>query len=146
MRGWAWPGRAWPPRTIIRSRFAAWVLMCVAMTTPITLPAVRHVYRNSIRTRRHWACSLYLLAYNMVWLLFGVVALMLPTHLMAPQAVAVGLLVVAGRVAADPDQDAGPARVPPYRAAAAAGPPRRAPRACASAFNRAGAASSPAGR
>jgi predicted metal-binding membrane protein len=95
----AWLGLAWSSLAAPHHHslsLSTWALMCVAMTTPITLPAVRHVYRNSIRTRRHWACSLYLLAYNMMWLLFGAVALMLPTHLVPPQAIAVGLLVAAG--------------------------------------------------
>lgn len=54
---------------------AAWALMCVAMTIPVTLAAVRHVYRNSIRSRRQWATAVYLAAYLAVWVGFGAAAL-----------------------------------------------------------------------
>lgn len=90
----AWSSLAAPHRHSMP--FAAWALMCVAMTTPLTLPAVRHVYRNSIRARRQWASLLYILAYTVIWLVFGAVALLLPLPTVAPQWIAVTLLVMAG--------------------------------------------------
>src|SRR5690348_9415588 len=51
-----------------------WTLMCVAMAVPPNLPAVRHVYANSIRVRRQRASAVYLSAYLGVWLGLGVVA------------------------------------------------------------------------
>jgi predicted metal-binding membrane protein len=53
----------------------AWALMSIAMMTPATLPAVRHVGFNSVRRRRQWAMALYVGAYSTVWLAFGLVAL-----------------------------------------------------------------------
>ncbi|WP_027345618.1 copper chaperone [Hamadaea tsunoensis] len=51
-----------------------WTLMCVAMAVPPNLPAVRHVYANSIRVRRQWASGVYLAAYLAVWLGLGGIA------------------------------------------------------------------------
>jgi predicted metal-binding membrane protein len=95
----AWLGLAWSSLATPHHHsmsFAAWALMSVATTTPLTLPAVRHVYGNSIRVRRQWASLLYLVAYTVIWLVFGAVALLLPLHTVAPQWIAVALLVVAG--------------------------------------------------
>jgi len=76
-----------------------WALMCFAMTTPLALPAVRHVYHNSIRRRRQWAMAVFLSAYNMVWWALGGAVLMLaavlPVHVLAPQVIAVVMLTVA---------------------------------------------------
>jgi len=52
-----------------------WTLMSVAMMLPLTLPAARHVGRNSMRRRRVRAMSLYAAAYVLVFVGFGVVAL-----------------------------------------------------------------------
>ncbi len=50
----------------------SWGLMSFAMMMPATLPAVRHVALNSIRTRRRRAMALYALAYLAVWIVYGV--------------------------------------------------------------------------
>jgi predicted metal-binding membrane protein len=97
----AWLGLAAAPHAHHHSTsYASWALMCVAMMTPITLPAVRHVYRNSIRSRRQWATVVYLVAYNGVWLGFGAFVLaaaaFVPLHAIGPQPTAVALLVIAG--------------------------------------------------
>lgn len=78
---------------------AAWLVMCVAMMTPLTLPAVRHLHRNSIRVRRRRAIGLFFLAYHGIWaacgaLLLGAAAV-LELHMLAPQWIAVTLLTVA---------------------------------------------------
>lgn len=52
-----------------------WAVMSVAMMLPLTLPAARHVGRNSMRHRRVRAMSLYAGAYVMVFVGFGVLAL-----------------------------------------------------------------------
>jgi predicted metal-binding membrane protein len=52
-----------------------WALMSVAMMTPATLPAIRHVGLNTIRRRRRWAMTVYLAAYLAVWVGLGVLAL-----------------------------------------------------------------------
>ena len=82
------------------SSYTAWILMSVATAVPMTLPAVRHVYHNSIRVRRQRATVVYLVAYTMVWAAFGAAALglaaLLPLHIVAPPAIAVTLLIVAG--------------------------------------------------
>jgi predicted metal-binding membrane protein len=52
-----------------------WTLMCVAMTVPAALPAVRHVVANSLRWRRRRAVVEFVLAYLAVWVAFGLVAL-----------------------------------------------------------------------
>jgi predicted metal-binding membrane protein len=54
---------------------SAWTLMALAMMVPVTLPAIRHVGLNSIRRRRQWAMSLYLIVYLGVWMVFGLLAL-----------------------------------------------------------------------
>jgi len=74
-----------------------WMLMAFAMTVPLTLPAVRYVARNSIRSRRQRAMVLYLAAYLGVWAAFGIVALTIvwlagePLH----KVLVIGLLIVA---------------------------------------------------
>lgn len=73
---------------------AEWSLMCVAMTVPVTLPALRHVYANSIRRRRQWATAVYLMAYLTVWVAVGV----LPAAVRVPvegRLVAIAALCVA---------------------------------------------------
>jgi predicted metal-binding membrane protein len=52
----------------------AWALMIVSMMVPVTLPAVRHVARNSICVRQHQAMAVYLAAFVAVWMIFGVLA------------------------------------------------------------------------
>lgn len=52
-----------------------WLVMSMAMMTPITIPAVRHVALNSVAHRRTRAMVLYLVAYALVWVAFGMVAL-----------------------------------------------------------------------
>jgi predicted metal-binding membrane protein len=78
---------------------AAWSLMCVAMMTPLTLPAVRHLYRNSIRVRRRRAVGLFLLAYHGIWTAGGALLLGsaagLQLHMLAPRWIAVSLLSAA---------------------------------------------------
>jgi predicted metal-binding membrane protein len=49
--------------------------MSTAMMLPVTLPAVQHVGLNSLRRRRQRAMALYVGAYVLVWVAFGVVAL-----------------------------------------------------------------------
>jgi predicted metal-binding membrane protein len=49
--------------------------MTVGMMVPVTLPAVRHVGLNSLRSRRWRAMTLYLAVYIGVWVVFGIVAL-----------------------------------------------------------------------
>jgi predicted metal-binding membrane protein len=74
--------------------FAVWSLMCVAMMVPVTLPALRHVYANSIRSRRQWATVVYLTAYLAVWIAFGIVAMAVRVPVES-RLVAIGLLCVA---------------------------------------------------
>jgi predicted metal-binding membrane protein len=62
-------------RVSVLADLAGWALMAFAMTVPLSLPAVRHVARNSIRGRRPWAMILFLKAYLAVWIAFGLVAL-----------------------------------------------------------------------
>lgn len=53
----------------------SWTLMAIAMMAPLALPAIRHVGRNSVRSRRQWAMALYFGVYVAVWVAFGVLAL-----------------------------------------------------------------------
>ncbi|MEA2495443.1 MAG: hypothetical protein QOJ29_3354 [Thermoleophilaceae bacterium] len=52
-----------------------WSLMVVAMMVPVTLPAVRYVGLNSMRSRRRRAMAVYTVVYVGVWVLFGITAL-----------------------------------------------------------------------
>jgi predicted metal-binding membrane protein len=49
--------------------------MTVGMMVPVTLPAVRHVGLNSLRSRRWRAMTVYVAVYVAVWIVFGIVAL-----------------------------------------------------------------------
>jgi predicted metal-binding membrane protein len=73
---------------------AGWMLMVFAMTVPLTLPAVRHVAYNSIRSRRQRAMLLYLAAYLSVWAALGIVALGLAS-LVDRRVLVIALLAVA---------------------------------------------------
>jgi predicted metal-binding membrane protein len=53
----------------------AWSIMAALMMLPVTLPAVRHVAFNSFRRRRIRAMAIYLAAYLIVWIGFGLLAL-----------------------------------------------------------------------
>lgn len=101
---WWLTGAAWLALAVLPHHhppigLGGWALMSFAMTTPITLPAVRHVHRNSIRRRRFGAVALFLSAYNLVWLVFGIAVLgaatALKVHELAPRGIAVALLIVA---------------------------------------------------
>jgi len=59
----------------IVARLPGWVLMVVAMMVLVTLPALRYVGLNSIRSRRLRAMGVYLAVYVGAWLAFGVVVL-----------------------------------------------------------------------
>lgn len=52
-----------------------WIVMVVAMMLPGTLPAVRHVALNSLRSRRRRAMGVYAVVYVAVWAAFGLPAL-----------------------------------------------------------------------
>lgn len=80
--------------TAVLTGLPHWAVMCVAMMVPITLPAVRHVGRNSLRRRRTRATAEFLLGYLIVWLLFGAAALAVGTALteLAPALIAAALL------------------------------------------------------
>jgi len=79
----------------------AWAVMVAAMMTPVALPWVRHVGRNSVRGRRIRAMAIYLSTFLGVWIAAGTEAVVgwtvaasqigVPTHL----AVSVVLLGVA---------------------------------------------------
>jgi predicted metal-binding membrane protein len=56
---------------------SGWTLMTMAMMTPATLPAIRHVGLNSLRRRRPRAMAVYVGSYLAVWIAFGAVALTL---------------------------------------------------------------------
>jgi predicted metal-binding membrane protein len=94
----AWLGLAVIPGHHTMS-LAAWSLMCVAMMTPLTLPALRHLFTNTIRVRRRRATVLFLLAYHGMWIGLGALGLaaaaVLELHMLAPQWIAVVLLSVA---------------------------------------------------
>jgi predicted metal-binding membrane protein len=55
-----------------------WTLMCVGMTLPAALPAVRHVVANTLRWRRRRAVVEFVVAYLACWVAFGLVALPVP--------------------------------------------------------------------
>jgi predicted metal-binding membrane protein len=78
---------------------AGWALMAFAMTVPVTLPAVRHVAHNSIRSRRQWAMTLYLAAYLAVWVAFGFAVLaairLAPLHKLDGRVLLIAVLMVA---------------------------------------------------
>ena len=52
-----------------------WTLMTIGMMVPVTLPAVRHVGLNSLRSRRRRAMAVYVAVFVGVWVAFGAVAL-----------------------------------------------------------------------
>jgi predicted metal-binding membrane protein len=49
--------------------------MTIGMMVPVTLPAVRHVGLNSLRSRRRRAMAVYFAVFVGVWVAFGAVAL-----------------------------------------------------------------------
>jgi predicted metal-binding membrane protein len=51
-----------------------WLLMSAAMTFPAVLPAAQHVAANSFRRRRSPAVGVFLGAYLLLWLAFGIAA------------------------------------------------------------------------
>jgi predicted metal-binding membrane protein len=59
----------------LTSALPGWALMSIAMMVPATLPAVRHVARNSLRVRRSRAMAVYVASYVAVWTAFGAVVL-----------------------------------------------------------------------
>jgi predicted metal-binding membrane protein len=83
------------------AQLTGWALMVFAMTVPLTLPAVRHVAHNSIRSRRHWAMFLYLAAYVAVWIAFGLAVLTVtgltrePLHQLDERVLLIAVLMVA---------------------------------------------------
>jgi len=52
----------------------AWAVMVAAMMTPVALPWVRHVGRNSVRGRRIRAMAIYLSTFLSVWIVAGAAA------------------------------------------------------------------------
>lgn len=52
-----------------------WIVMCIAMMVPASLPAVRHVGTNSLRWRQQRAIVEFLVVYVGVWVAFGVATL-----------------------------------------------------------------------
>src|SRR5262245_59271428 len=52
----------------------AWSIMAALMMVPVTLPAIRHVAFNSFRIRRARAMTIYLAAYLLAWIGFGMLA------------------------------------------------------------------------
>jgi predicted metal-binding membrane protein len=52
----------------------AWAVMVAAMMTPVALPWVRHVGRNSVRGRRIRAMAIYLSTFLGVWIVAGAAA------------------------------------------------------------------------
>lgn len=56
---------------------AGWILMCVAMMGPASLPGITHTSLNSLRWRRGRAMAEFSAAYLGVWAVFGVIALSL---------------------------------------------------------------------
>jgi predicted metal-binding membrane protein len=52
-----------------------WSVMVVAMMVPVTLPAVRYVGLNSMRSRRQRAMALYTAVYVGAWAVLGITAL-----------------------------------------------------------------------
>lgn len=74
--GQAMPTADATPRSIgILGALGGWTLMTVGMMVPVTLPAVRHVGLNSLRSRRWRAMTVYVAVYVGVWIVFGMVAL-----------------------------------------------------------------------
>jgi predicted metal-binding membrane protein len=59
----------------VAGMLSLWTLMCLAMTLPAALPAVRHVVANSLRWRRRRAVVEFVVAHLAVWVAFGLVAL-----------------------------------------------------------------------
>ncbi len=94
--GHAGHGASWI--TGIGTSLLFWVVMVAAMMIPVTVPAVRHVARNSLRWRRRRAIGGFLMPYLAVWAIAGLVAVpviaLMESH-MPPGLVVVGLLVVA---------------------------------------------------
>jgi predicted metal-binding membrane protein len=72
----------------VLSALPMWALMATAMMVPATLPAIRHVGLNSVRSRRRRAMALYLTVYLAVWVAFGFVAL--STYRLVEQRTALG--------------------------------------------------------
>jgi predicted metal-binding membrane protein len=57
------------------SPIANWTVMSAAMMVPTVLPALRHVAFNSLRVRRCRAMLVFLAAYLLAWMVFGIAAL-----------------------------------------------------------------------
>ena len=57
------------------SPLVAWSIMTLLMMVPVTLPAIRYLAFNSFRSRRPRAMAIYVTAYLLAWLVFGVVAI-----------------------------------------------------------------------
>lgn len=60
--------------TSVVSWLPMWLLMSAAMTLPGVLPAAQHVAVNSFRRRRSSAVTVFLGAYLLLWLAFGIAA------------------------------------------------------------------------
>jgi predicted metal-binding membrane protein len=76
----------------VAASLAGWAVMAIAMMTPATLPAVRHVGFNSIRSRRLRAMVVYFVSFIAIWVAFGAAALTLIT---AAKAVALDTVEIA---------------------------------------------------
>jgi predicted metal-binding membrane protein len=87
-------GASWP------DALAEWGVMAAAMMLPVTLPAVRHVAMNSIRTRRYRAMALYVAVFIAVWIGFGVTVLAVARGLQERTAFDGRLLLAAALAAA----------------------------------------------
>ena len=78
-----------------------WALMLTAMMAPLTIPALRHVYARSLRSRRWRAVSLVTMAHVAVWTVGGIAVLAAASALRsvtgrADLALLLGLLVAVG--------------------------------------------------
>jgi predicted metal-binding membrane protein len=72
---------------------AGWMLMSAAMMVPTVLPALRHLAFNSLRVRRRRAMLVFLAAYLLAWMVFGVAALAADRALRSAGAATTPLLV-----------------------------------------------------
>jgi predicted metal-binding membrane protein len=68
---------AWHAADRWRDGMTHWLLMTVAMMAPVTLPAVRFVALNSLRTRRWRAMLGFLAGFIGVWAALGVLVLLM---------------------------------------------------------------------
>jgi predicted metal-binding membrane protein len=84
----------------VSSLLTGWTLMVIAMMFPKLILPIQYIYGRSLKRRRFWSASLFVLAYVGVWVTVGffMIAAILGLNLLMPKsfipAIAVGIIAI----------------------------------------------------